>query len=102
MQTIANKQIPPVPPINKLLHDTALDVAFVVRWLALDGFNVIKIEFETGFKPTVHIQSCLACTKLIERGEATYYRMGGSGVDRYRIGQFQIRGVRVLWTERGH
>ena len=48
------------------------------------------------------INGCAVCADMVEKGEATYYRTGGSGISRYRTGQFKVGDIRVLWTERGH
>lgn len=91
-----------VPPINQLMQITALRLAAAIETLTEKGFTVIGIEFSNGSKPTIQVQNCSACAELIEKGEATYYRTGGTGSDRYRTGQFKIGEVRVLWTERGN
>lgn len=93
---------PAVPPINQLMQLTALRIAAAIETLTEQGFTVIGIEFSNGSKPTIQVQSCAACAELVAKGEATYYRTGGTGTDRYRTGQFKIRDVRVLWTERGN
>lgn len=92
---------PAVPPINQLMQLTALRIAAAIETLTQQGFVVIGIEFSNGSKPTIQIQNCAACGDLVKKGEATYYRTGGSGAARYRTGQFKIGDVRVLWSERG-
>lgn len=91
-----------VPPINQLMQLSALRIAAAIESLTEKGFVVIGIEFSNGSKPTIQVQNCAACAELIEKGEATYYRTGGSGTTRYRTGQFKIGDVRVLWSERGN
>ncbi|KUY80115.1 hypothetical protein WS48_16910 [Burkholderia sp. RF7-non_BP1] len=81
---------------------TALRLAATIGTLTEKGFTVIGIEFSNGSKPTIQVQNCTACADMVEKGEATYYRTGGSGVSRYRTGQFKVGEIRVLWTERGH
>ncbi|HZZ04611.1 hypothetical protein [Paraburkholderia sp.] len=93
---------PAVPPINQLMELTALRIASTIGLLTERGFVVIGIEFSNGSKPTIQIQNCAACGELIEKGEATYYRTGGAGSGRYRVGQFKIGEIRVLWNEQGH
>jgi hypothetical protein len=93
---------PTVPPINQLMQMTALRIAATIETLTEKGFTVIGIEFSNGSKPTIQIQNCTACVALIESGEATYYRTGGSGAGRYRVGQFKVSDIRVLWTEHGN
>ncbi|WP_257127699.1 MULTISPECIES: hypothetical protein [unclassified Burkholderia] len=93
---------PEVPPINQLMQLTALRLAATIGTLTEKGFTVIGIEFSNGSKPTIQVQNCTACADMVEKGEATYYRTGGSGVSRYRTGQFKVGEIRVLWTERGH
>ena len=97
-----NALSPAVPPINRLMELTALRIASTIGQLTERGFTVIGIEFSNGSRPTIQIQNCVACADLIEKGDATYYRMGGSGAGRYRVGQFKVGDVRVLWTEQGH
>lgn len=93
---------PATPPINQLMQMTALRIAATIETLTERGLVVVGIEFSNGSRPTIQIQNCAACAELIEKGEATYYRTGGTGSDRYRTGQFKIGEVRVLWTERGN
>ncbi|WP_175992337.1 hypothetical protein [Burkholderia vietnamiensis] len=93
---------PAVPPINQLMELTALRIAATIGQLTEGGFTVIGIEFSNGSKPTIQIQCCAACAQLIEKGEATYYRTGGTGSGRYRVGQFKVGEIRVLWNEQGH
>ncbi|MDR5803427.1 hypothetical protein [Caballeronia sp. LZ001] len=102
METIFNALQPTKPPINQLMQLTTLRLASAIETLTERGFTVIGIEFSNGSKPTIQVQSCPACASLIESGEATYYRTGGAGSNRYRRGQFKIGQVRVLWTEQGH
>ena len=102
MTPISNVLNPTVPPINQLMQLTALRIAAAIETLTEKGFTVIGIEFSNGSKPTIQIQNCADCAKLIENGEATYYRTGGEGANRYRTGQFKLGEVRVLWSERGN
>lgn len=102
MTDVFNALNPATPPINQLMQMTALRLAASIETLTERGFVVIGIEFSNGSKPTVQIQCCAACAELIEKGEATYYRTGGSGASRYRVGQFKLGEVRVVWNEQGH
>ncbi|CAB3764206.1 hypothetical protein [Paraburkholderia humisilvae] len=102
MMSLSNVFNPPIPPINQLMELTALRIAATIGTLTERGFTVIGIEFSNGSKPTIQIQNCAACAELIEKGEATYYRTGGSGSTRYRVGQFKVGEIRVLWNEQGH
>lgn len=102
MTANSNVLNPAVPPINQLMELTALRIAATIGTLTERGFTVIGIEFSNGSKPTIQIQNCTACAELIEKGEATYYRTGGSGSGRYRVGQFKAGEIRVLWNEQGH
>ncbi len=88
--------------INQIMQLAALRIASTIETLSERGFVVIGIEFSNGSKPTIQIQTCAECARMIEAGEATYYRTGGSGNDRYRTGQFKVSEIRVLWTEQGH
>ncbi|AYQ39998.1 hypothetical protein CVS37_02400 [Burkholderia lata] len=80
----------------------ALRIASTIETLTERGFVVIGIEFSNGSKPTIQIQTCSDCARMVEAGEATYYRTGIEGNSRYRTGQFKVGDVRVLWTEHGH
>ncbi|KUY81982.1 MULTISPECIES: hypothetical protein [unclassified Burkholderia] len=100
--TNCNALNPAVPPINQLMQLTALRLAATIETLTTQGFTVIGIEFSNGSKPTIQVQNCAICADMVEKGEATYYRTGGSGISRYRTGQFKVGDIRVLWTERGH
>lgn len=102
MTPTSNVLNPAVPPINQLMELTALRIAATIGTLTERGFTVIGIEFSNGSKPTIQIQNCAECVQLIERGEATYYRTGGEGSKRYRVGQFKVGEIRVLWTEWGN
>ncbi|MBN4664214.1 hypothetical protein HUS70_03250 [Pandoraea nosoerga] len=77
-------------------------IALTIEQLTQEGFVVIGIEYSSGAKPTVQVQTCSLCRALVERGEATYYRSGRGECGHYRTGQFQRNGCRVLWTEQGH
>ena len=85
-----------------MMQLTAMRIAATIETLSERGFVVIGIECSNGSKPTIQVQTCAACAELVEKGEATYYRTGGSGVTRYRTGQFKIGEVRVIWTERAN
>jgi hypothetical protein len=87
---------------NQLMQMAALRIAAAIEKLTERGFTVIGLEFSNGSKPTIQIQSCAICAELIEKGEATYYRTGGTGSGRYRVGQFKVGEIRVLWNEQGH
>jgi hypothetical protein len=102
MTAVFNALNPAKPPINQLMQLTALRIASTIETLTERGFTVIGIEFSNGSRPTIQIQNCAECAELIEKGEATYYRTGGAGTNRYRTGQFKVGDVRVLWTEQGH
>ncbi len=102
MNSVFNAHDQAKPHINQLMQMAALRIASTIEPLTERGFTVIGIEFSNGSRPTIQIQSCAACAQLIEKGEATYYRTGGSGTSRYRTGQFKVGEVRVLWTEQGH
>ncbi|RQV04174.1 hypothetical protein DF039_34265 [Burkholderia cenocepacia] len=88
--------------INQIMQLAALRIASTIETLAERGFVVIGIECSNGSKPTIQIQACAECVRMVEAGEATYYRTGGGGNSRYRTGQFKVSSIRVLWTEQGH
>ncbi|MDN8050346.1 hypothetical protein QZN20_24025 [Burkholderia multivorans] len=88
--------------INQIMQLAALRIASTIETLTERGFVVIGIEFSNGSKPTIQIQTCAECARMVEAGEATYYRTGIEGNSRYRTGQFKVGEIRVLWTEHGH
>ncbi|WP_258180664.1 hypothetical protein [Burkholderia multivorans] len=88
--------------INQIMQLAALRIASTIETLTERGFVVIGIEFSNGSKPTIQIQTCGECARMVEAGEATYYRTGVSDNNRYRTGQFKVGDIRVLWTEQGH
>lgn len=90
------------PKINEDMMRGAMRIALTIEELTADGFVVIGIEYSSGAKPTIQVQTCGLCLGLIERGEATYYRFGTGEIGRYRRGQFSRNECRVVWTERGH
>lgn len=101
-QSLAKISVHGTVNINQIMQLAALRIASTIETLTERGFVVIGIEFSNGSKPTIQIQTCADCARMVEAGEATYYRTGIEGNSRYRTGQFKVGDVRVLWTEHGH
>ena len=90
-------------PVNAVMLDAARKVAGAIEALGDNGFTVIGIDFAAPSRPTVRVQNCGKCQRLIHNGEAAYFGYGASGgAGPYREGQFQLGGCRVVWTEYGH
>lgn len=94
---------PKRPPFNALMLDAILKVARAIEALTESGFTVISVELNSPARPTIRIQTCGRCTRLIERNEAVYYSFGQRDhLGPYREGQFMLGGCRIVWTEFGH
>lgn len=101
--------VPPVPrPMNRdalSAHNrgmgiAALALADTVRVLNERGLQVVSMAAQTVGLPTVRVSPCRLLDGMVARDEAVFYRFGTSehGV-RFREGQFQLNGVRVIWQE---
>ncbi len=91
------------PPVNELMLNTTLKAARAIEALSENGFTVTAVELHNPAHPTIRVQMCHRCRRLVENGEAAYYsfgRLDPHGL--YREGQFQLGGCRVVWTEHGH
>jgi len=89
-------------PINEVMQLTAMRFAVTIETLKERGFTVAGIEFSEHSIPTVQVQVCPECAKLIASGEAVYYCFSGNDGTPYRKGQFRVGDIRVIWVERGH
>ncbi len=93
---------PQHPPINALMQRSLLQVVEVIEALSENDFTVVAVEL-TPSRPTIRIQSCGRCRRLIERGEAVYYSFGQRDhFGPYREGQFALGGCRIVWAEFGY
>ncbi|MEN7431425.1 hypothetical protein VA599_11745 [Chromobacterium sp. TRC.1.1.SA] len=74
-------------------------VAAAVERLTRRGLIVVGVEMEPP-RPTIRILKHESCTAMVQEGKAAYY---GFDQDiyfgKYRQGQFQLNGCRVVWDE---
>ncbi|WP_036666347.1 hypothetical protein [Paludibacterium yongneupense] len=88
---------------NAMIRDAAVKVAEAIDALSENGFTVVKVELDMPARPTIRIQTCAHCHRLISNGDAVYYSYGQQDhFGPYREGQFQLGGCRVVWLEMGH
>ncbi|WP_198408174.1 hypothetical protein [Pseudogulbenkiania sp. NH8B] len=94
---------PKRPPFNALMLAATFKAAAAIEALSQSGLTVVKVELETPARPTIRIQTCGQCRRLIESGDAVYFSYGQMDhFGPYREGQFQLGGCRIVWTEFGH
>lgn len=94
---------PPCQPMNTLMLAATLKAAAAIEALSLSGFTVIGVVLDAPSRPTIRIQTCSLCQRLLLRGEAVYFSFGQRDhVGPYREGQFALGGCRIVWTEFGH
>ena len=102
MRAIAPIQ-PKRPPFNALMLAATHKVAAAIEALSQNGLTVVKVELETPVRPTIRIQSCSHCQRLIASGDAVYFSYGQQDhFGAFREGQFQLGGCRIVWTEFGN
>lgn len=87
--------------INDLMLDRLAHAKRAVAQLKRDGFTVIGMDMSAAM-PTLQIQSCGECRRLVDEGKAIYYRMQTTHNVRERFAQFTVEGCRVIWVERGN
>lgn len=100
-------QIPAIqpkrPPVNALMLAATLKIAGAIESLTQRGLTVVGVELGSPARPTIRIQTCAKCSRLIENGEAAYYSFGqNTHMGPYREGQFNLGGCRIVWMEFGH
>lgn len=94
---------PKRPPFNALMLAATFKVAAAIEGLSQNGFTVVAVELNTPARPTIRIQTCSQCRRLIANGEAVYFSYGRQEhFGPYREGQFNLGGCRIVWTEFGH
>ncbi len=93
------RPVPAFLPINSLMLQAVKKVETVIQELGRRGFAVAGIDMSSPGRPTVRIQTSARCAQLIESGQAAYYSFGQGDIGRYREGQFNLDGCRVVWTE---
>lgn len=93
----------PRQPVNALMLAATLKAAAAIEALSQNGFTVIGVELDTPSRPTIRIQTCSQCHRLIASNEAVYFSFGQRDhFGPYREGQFALGGCRIVWTEFGH
>lgn len=87
---------------NREMGIAALTLADTVRELNDRGLQVVSIAAQAIGLPTVRVSPCRLLDGMVQRDEAVFYRFGTDehGVP-FREGQFQLKGVRVVWQESG-
>lgn len=82
--------------IKKHLHDLHL---------VTDDLNAMNAEIQSiiiaGGRPVIRIVKNDHCAKMIETGEAHYFRLGGP-TGQFFQGSFKLHGCRVMWSESLH
>jgi len=102
MQTLVAIQ-PKRPPFNAQMLAATFKVAAAIEALSQNNFTVVAVELNTPARPTIRIQTCSQCHRLIAKGDAVYFSYGQQEhFGPYREGQFQLGGCRIVWTEFGH
>ncbi len=84
---------------NRGMGIAALTLADTVRELNDRGLQVMAIAAQAIGLPTVRVSSCRLLDGMVARDEAVYYRFGQDDHGKWREGQFQLSGVRVVWRE---
>ena len=69
--------------------------------LKRDGFTVIGMDMSLSL-PTLQIQTCAECRRLINDGRAVYYRWQTTNGVHEQFGQMMVDGCKVIWIERGN
>lgn len=91
------------PPVNAVILAATFKVAAAIEGLSQNGFTVVGVDLDTPARPTIRIQTCSQCLRLIAKGEAVYFSFGQRDYfGPYREGQFSLGGCRIVWTEFGH
>ncbi|UTH73947.1 hypothetical protein [Chromobacterium sp. IIBBL 290-4] len=91
------------PPFNAQMMAGAMRVVRAIEALSQNNFTVVSVELSTPSRPTINIQTCGNCRRMIEKGEAVYFSFGrDTYFGPYRQGQFELGGCRIVWTEMGN
>ncbi|MEN3809456.1 hypothetical protein [Chromobacterium piscinae] len=91
------------PPFNAQMMTGAMKVVHAIEALTQNNFTVVSVELNTPTRPTINIQTCGNCRRMIEKGEAVYFSFGrDTYFGPYRQGQFELGGCRIVWTEMGN
>lgn len=84
---------------NRTMGIAALMLADTVRELNDRGLQVLAIAAQTIGLPTVRVSPCCLLDGMVARDEAVFYSFGQDDQGKWREGQFQLAGVRVVWRE---
>lgn len=84
---------------NRAMGIAALTLADTVRELNERGLQVVAITAQVIGLPTVRVRPCRLLDGMVQKGEAVFYAFGQDDHGKWREGQFQISGVRVVWRE---
>lgn len=89
-------------PVTDQMLDQAHQIKTAIVKLKRNGFEVIGSMTSIGLPPCIQVAAGREVKRLIEIGEAVYYRyhMDVDGIQN-RHGQFHVDGVRITWCERG-
>lgn len=63
---------------------------------------VVGSEMRTFPKPVLWVANDPRLGQMVVEDRAVYYHSGNDVMGHYRIGQFDLDGVTVMWVERGH
>lgn len=58
------------PPFNAQMMTGAMKVVHAIEALTQNNFTVVSVELNTPTRPTITIQTCGNCRRMIEKGEA--------------------------------
>lgn len=74
--------------------------------LALASLNAVNATVQSvmlkGSQPIIRIARNGHCAKLIEKGAARYVLTGVDNNGRFRQGEFEQHGYRIIWSESLH
>ena len=84
---------------NRAMGIAALTLADTVRELNDRGLQVVAITAQAIGLPTVRVSPCRLLEAMVQKDEAVFYSFGKDDHGKWREGQFQIAGVRVVWRE---
>lgn len=63
---------------------------------------VVGSEMRTFPKPVLWVANDPRLSQMVAEDRAVYYLSGNDVMGHYRVGQFDLDGVTVMWVERGH
>lgn len=84
---------------NRTLGLMALALADTVRELNDRGLQVVSMSAQCIGLPTVRVAPCALLHGMVQQDQACFYSYGQDDHGKWREGQFQLSGVRVVWRE---